>query len=266
MSELAKVDADVELDGSQVATDDSREDGGAEGEGGKKAKPADEAKLSKREHEQLLKRLGELEQSERYWSERARAGEKPEAEPDDEPPPEDDEPPADDTTDQFIEDLSKKGLEALVKRGVLTKKAAIEIIQREARKVAREVVGVETKKLATDAELIRQFPDLEDRESALFKRTGELFREDVKGDPTLRDSPRALILAARTAKAELALESKGGGDDSRAARIRAQAGDRSGSRGFDEDQDTMGPAAREIAERMGVSEKQFRAHRERRAR
>ena len=267
MSEYAKKDDGEgldELQGQPAPDGDVGE--GEGGEGGKPekkaAKPSDEVKLSKKEYEALQKRVAEADETAQYWAERAKPPEKAEKPEDEEKAA--DEPEDDGDVDKFVTDLTKSGLKALVNRGVLTKKEATEIIQREARKVTKELVAAEVKRVSTDAELVRQFPDLQNRESEHFKRTSSIYREMVEQDETLKRSPQALFLAARAAKAELAAE-KPKGDSGRDARIRAQAGDRGGGRSHEEgDDDTsLGPEAQAVIAAFKIDEKGYRRHMER---
>lgn len=254
---------------------DSPDKGGDKG--GDKSKGKDDiVSLSRKEYEALQRRLDELAESERYWAERAKgakdSGGDPVDEDDyDERDEEEDDEPADDDPDKVLDEFSTKGVEALVKRGVLTKKAARELIRKEAEKIARQVVGMESKRLQSDAALLRAFPDLADESSALFKRTAEIFKADVARDPTLKKSSTALMLAARAAKAELEAEARAArrhdDEEDRLHRIRRQSGDRSrGRTDFDDDDDgDLGPEARELIARMsryGVTEEKFKQSRE----
>lgn len=214
--------------------------------------------------------LGELRESERVWFERyerlAKGG-RPEPDPD----ADDDGPEVeDDTADKLVDEFSSKGIEALVKRGVLTKKAAKELIRKEAEKVAREVVGKAETRAVRDSQLFAEFPELRDANSDLYKRTAEVYRQMVKDDPDAADSTRALARAAKEAKLTMRIEQleRGGGrdrDDDRARRVAAQAGDR-GRGGGEFRDDDMGPEAREVLrafERYGATEEDFLRERER---
>jgi len=143
---------------------------------------------------------------------------------------------------------TKRGVEALVNRGILTRKQARDLIREEAAKVAKDLIRNETKKLQTDAEIARQFPELQDQNSALFKKTGELFRSMVADDESLARSPKALLLAARAAKAELAAAGNGSGEEERLRRIAQQGGgDNARGAAFDsEADDTLTPMQRKI--------------------
>lgn len=225
----------------------------------KAAKPERDSEVDKlrKEFEALRKERDELAASERYWAEQARGKGKPADEP--EPEPEDEEDgPEDDTPDKQFEEFSAKGVEALVKRGLLTKKAAREIIRKEAEKIARSVVGETVTRLskqqAEDGKLARDYPELSDEKSPLFARTRDIYREMVADDAGLKNSPAALRLAARTAKAELDASER-----DRRGRIARQGeqGSRNGGGMDSGDDDTLSPRQREILKafnRDGTSE------------
>jgi hypothetical protein len=244
--------------------------GAKTGEPGKpKGKDGEDFAASVRELRNELKaakgQIDELRGSERVWFDRyeklAKGG-KPE--PADGADPDDDDPEiADDTPDKLVDEFSAQGVAALVRRGVLTKKAAKELIRREAEKVAREVVGRATTAAVKDSQLFGEFPDLRDTKSELYKRTAEVYREMVKDDPDAANSTRALARAAKEAKLTMRIEQleKGGGrgDDDRERRIAAQGGDRGRSGGEFRDDD-LGPEAREVLkafERYGTTEEDY---------
>lgn len=168
----------------------------------------------------------------------------------------DDEPEEGDVADDF----ANNGIEALVKRGVLTKKAAKEIIREEARRVAREEVEASKRGMMQDAELASKFPELADETSDLFKRTREIYDREVKEDPAAARNPKTLMRAAKEAKADLVMEGRWQerrGDGRRQERIDAQAGDRSyggrGGRGDDDRDDTLSPQQRTIVQKFQAS-------------
>lgn len=223
--------------------------------------------LSKKEWQAHQARLKEVEESERYWSSKARKDEPAADEPDDEPDDEDDDEPeiTDDDPEKFTDDLSAKGIDALVKRGVLTKKAAKEMISRL---VSRQVDSIVTKRIGQvqkgmleDAKLIQKYPDLNDPKSELHKITAAKYKEMVAEDKSIPKST-ALRLAAKEASLELR---ERGGD--RQERIRRQGGqaDTRGSRGYEiDDEDDLGPQARELVSafsRYGVDEESMKKFR-----
>lgn len=231
----------------------------------------DDAKALRDEIAALKRQNQELADSERYWADQARAvgkkGGKTEADPDDEgeEEPEDDE--EDDDADKVVEDFSAKGIRALTKRGLITAKQAKELIAKEAAKIAREIVGTEAAKLRQDADLVQKYPELSDKDSDLFKRTAEVFKEMVADDPSLKKSPKALMMAARTAKAELRA-TQGRGEEDRLEKVRRQSGER-GSRGRSmadgDDDDSIGPQTRAVLSELasyGVTEEGFKKQRQ----
>lgn len=266
----------------ETPTDDAGESsdkGGADGgkvadKGGDKSKgkDGDGVTLTRKDYDALQRRLDELQESERYWADRAKGAKASGGDPSDEDDDQDDDPDLDEDPDKVLDEFSTKGIDALVKRGVLTKKAARELIRKEAEKIARQVVGSESKKLQSDAELLRKFPDLGDEKSDLFRRTAEIYQAEVKRDPALKRSTAALMLSARAAKAEIDAEKRASkrdeSEESRLDRIRRQAGDsnRRGRADFeDDDEGDIGPEAKELISRMsryGVTEDNFRKSRE----
>ena len=215
-----------------------------------------EERLAKLEKElaERDKRIQELAESERYWAEQARKAAEFDDDGDDEEP-EDDFGVEDDSPDKFVEELSEKGLEALVKRGVLTKREARELIREEAQRIAKQAIEAETRKLQADAEIVRQFPELQDEKSELFQHTAKIFKEMVAEDESLKHSPKALLLAARTAKAELAASGRGvGGEEDRLRRIARQGGgDHARGAAFDaDDDDSLTPTQKKILEALNA--------------
>lgn len=151
------------------------------------------------------------------------------------------------------DDFATNGIEALRKRGVLTKKEAKELMREEARKVAREEVERSRKSMIADTELLQAFPGLSDPKSELFQRTQEIYNEQIKRDPSLKGSSQTLPMAARIAKAELIAEGRA---DARQDRINRQSGDRSTGRGnsFDEEgSDELSATQRSILEKFNAS-------------
>lgn len=212
-----------------------------------------------------------------YWAEQARLGRRsPESA---EPIVENDDPDYDENEDSaaFVDDLSTKGIKALEKRGVMTKKATKAMIAEEATKIAREIardaVGKARTSMTQDAELVSQFPELRDEKSELHVETKKIFATAVAKDPSLKNSPTALMMAAENARNRIA--ARGGdratvGDDTEQARqrrIREQSGDGGRRRGegfAEEDDDSIGPEARNMLSQMsrfGVSDKEYQSER-----
>lgn len=238
--------------------------------------PADAAPTAKdmadlrAENARLAKTNGELADSERFWSERARAGEKPE--PKEAPAPAATPADEDDYDDpaKFVEALSTKGAKAvagyLKKAGYITKAEAEEL----ATKSAKAVVDVARASLTADAELIGRYPELKDDTSALFKATAKHVKEMIADDPKLKNSPMVLKTAAKLAKLELAAADKENkpeetAEEKRQARIDAQSGSRGrrAAASFDDDDDDthIGSQAREIMDAMHVTDADYLAER-----
>ncbi len=227
------------------------------------------------------RRIQELTESERYWSDRARGGAAPE--PEETPDPEDpeDEPQVrDDKPEKLVDDISNKGIQALVERGVITRKQAKELIAKEvekqARKVVEEVVGRERTKLTVDAEIMTKYPELRDEKSPLFAKTRDIYKEVVRRNPAKANDPEALLDAAERARLTLEIESLKSGrsaeheeepepaERNRQDRIRAQASDRGRrSSEFEADDSRLGDEAREVIRQMGITEDDFRDSRQR---
>lgn len=247
---------------------DSPQKGGgkqtSEGGGGKKAaaKPNDELASLRTELETERRRRTELEESERYWAGQARnaaaAPIKPKPDRDEELDDDLSDPdPADDTPEKLLDEFSSKGVAALVKRGVLTKTAAKELILKVARQEARKIVENERGNMQRDAQLYREYPDLQNSESELFKETAKVYRARVQRDPTLAKSGEALMMCAEIAQIKLSAQTEKGNLDERKQRARDQMGDTSrGRRGAasfeEEDDDTLSPGQRQIMERLNA--------------
>jgi hypothetical protein len=204
---------------------------------------------TREEFEQLNMRLAEMAEEARHNRELLAQflsrQTQPAAEPDKDEEIEDD-------TD-VADDFAANGIQALVKRGVLTKREAQEMVREEARRIAREEVERSRESLIRDAELARQYPELANEQSELFKRTQAIYQEMTQREPSLKNSAQTLPMAARLAKAELIAE---GRQDARQDRIMRQSGDRGYSSrygGFDDDSNELSPTQRAIIERFNAS-------------
>lgn len=243
--------------------------------------------ISKAEFERMQRETVEAKQSERFWADRARGnGHGPAAPPqivEEEDPIETsdllpkpqkvsgsaavDEAIFNDP-DKWLEAIAKgpRAIEALIRnQGYVNAEQVAEI----AAKVARRTVDVERGKITTDNRLMNAFPDLADNQSELFKATAEEYQELIAFDPAAKNSPATLFAAAKAAKARLGSKRRPDDEDyednydrvesNRRRRVEAQDGSRAGRATRDEDSDTMGPQARQIAKLMGVTEDEFRA-------
>lgn len=211
-----------------------------------------------------------------------------------------DEPEADEPEDPaaLVEDLSKFGRDALAKRGFVRKADVVKIVREESRKAAKtaatQVVQRARTEVGREGAVIREFPDLADPESELYKATAAHVRAAVKLDPVAARNPVTLYLAAKAATAELGAGEErrpqrgqerergreSNGDDfemedddrepvarkaprrsERDMHIAAQSGDR-GRQGKsrvsrDDDQFVMDDNARDVARQMGISAEDF---------
>jgi hypothetical protein len=256
-----------------------------------KGKDKDDVAALRAENETLRKTNQQLSDSERFWADKAsKAGrgaddEDGDLEDVDDPAPkggkkkaaaddadEDLEDPA-----KFVDALSTQGPRAIAKwlkkNGYVTG-AEAEVL---ATKTAKQAVTAARQAMTHDAELVGDYPDLKDEKSELFKETSAIFSGMVKKDPSLKKSTVALMMAAEQAKLKLQIKGGGsrerdeGGDEGdreleRQRRIRSQNGDR-GRRGDsfeDDDDDSMGPQAKEVLAafgRFGVDEAAYKSER-----
>ncbi len=171
----------------------------------------------------------------------------------------------------FIEALSTKGSKAIAaylkREGLITRAEAEEIAQ----KSARGAVAAAKKSIQQDTRLLSSHPELNDESTPMYKLTGEIYRDMVRDDPSMKDSPAALNLAARTAKAELKSKEKAAdpGDDDetkRLDRIKAQSGDRGrrSSAAFQGDDDAAPDSETlRMLKTMGVKPEDFKAEKKR---
>lgn len=219
------------------------------GEGKQPKEDKDSIRLSRADYDTMREELAEL----KFWkNSQAR-------EDDDEPEPKSAkraEPEDDDDLEallkedpeKFTDEFSAEGLKALVKRGFITEKRAKRLLGDIAEKLVSErlealvdgKISKAQKAMLSDAEILQKYPELNDPESALTKRTKEVYREIMAED---KSTPKgtALRLAARTASAEMR--------DTREERIARQGGGsdrrRGGYTGEDEDSD-LTPTQRRI--------------------
>lgn len=222
----------------------------------------------------------------RFWAGRNSAPSAT-ADPDDEVQHEED-----DTSDisekpeQFLDDVSKDGLNALKKRGFVTQ-ADVDRQIREAEQRTEARVTARLNDSGFDAKLAVEFPELvEDSKlvkagkaptSELYKRTGEIYRASIEEDPQLKGSKSALLIAARQAKAEIKAEKSAKGRESdpidahqprpgataRRERIERLASVPSKNEDRDDEEPGISSEAREVMSKLGVTEAQFVKNRDR---
>lgn len=244
-------------------------DAASDGESQSSATPAkDTVELSKAEHAQLLRRLGDLEFSERYSAQRLKEFESAPNRAQQQEAMNEDDPEVD---GDVADDFASNGIEALTKRGVLTRKEAKEMMREVAREVAGEAIKKSQAGLIQDAEMAREFPDLNDNGSELFKRTQAIYRAEIAEDPNAAQNPRTLIRAAKEARSDMRFagipessRSQRGGEDgfnegysreeSRLARVRAQSGNASrGRNDYDDDPDALDSEQQRIIARFNAT-------------
>lgn len=249
--------------GGEPAAEPKSSDSSKDGEGKGKDKGSDDVAALRAQIDGLTRKQAELEAANRYWEQRLGAGSRA-ADPDDdgeEPEDEGEDDPADDGN--AFDDFSKKGIEALVKRGVLTKKAAAELIEKQARRIVREVVTHETNKLRADGELYDKYPELKDLKSDHAKLTAQYFQEAIRKDRSAAKSSWALEMAAARAKAELEAKTAANRREEPEARrrriaVQSPGGDAWGGGGDDLMDDGPSPAQLALAGKFGFSAEEAR--------
>lgn len=140
---------------------------------------------------------------------------------------------------ELIDQLSKGDVSTLAKKlNGLTKKEAAALIQKEARKIAREEVGAARAELSQRDQLKRDFPDIDNSKSELFKEADAILKEKIAaGTPKeLLAQPHQFRMLIELAKARVDARTPDRGA-SRAAAIAAQQGATGGGGGRDMDED-----------------------------
>lgn len=177
--------------------------------------------------------------------------------------------PADETEDDvledpaaIVEDLSKLGTQALAKRGFMRKADVLKLVRSESRKAAATASTQAVARAKTEVSqqnvVMREFPELADPESDLFKETAARVRRAIAIDPKAANSPATLYIAAEAAKAELERKGEGNGGGKRKVV-------RDGSRGddFDEvddfDDEDREPVARQPRQRQTENDRRIAA-------
>lgn len=235
----------------------------------------DNVTITKSELDGLRRELTERTESERYWAGLARSsGRAPAPTVEDDTPDgreflDEDEPNpelADDTAEKLVNDFASTGVAALSKRGFITKADAHKIAADVAVKVSRELISRERQKMSADEAIIKDFPELKDQDSDLFKETAKRYTKVLKMDPSAMKSPAAFYLAAESAKEFLRGRQprqdedrdRGGREREEDRRDRANAQDgRARGRSQVVDDDMLGEEAKSIIKAMGISEKEF---------
>lgn len=232
------------------------------------------------ENKRLSTRISESENDARYWQQRARGGanedrqpEPEEPEPAAEPDPVEEIPP-----EQFLEVLSKEGIKGLRRFGFMTQREVDAKVAEVARDGDRKLAAA-AQSVAIDNRLAREFPELlednqrvhrgEKPQTELFNRTSTIFRELVADDPTLKNSPGAMLMAARQAKGQLDAEKKakegqqdgnGNRQRDRRERIDTQRGERDRPEEFEGGRPELPSQARDVIAALshhGVKEEDY---------
>lgn len=245
-----------------------------------------EQEFTRAEFESLRRERDEARESEKFWATRARSGDQQQTDEEPEQINTADLVPeitGDSTVDEAIfndpdkwADAISKGpaaIKAFVKTmGLITGAEAADI----AAKVARRTVDIERQKITSDNIVLRDFKELADPTSDLFKATAVVLKQLVAMDPNARKSPATLYAAAKAAKAELdakkparraAADADDDDDrydrpeqeDDRRRRSDAQDGTRNKGRDAVDDMDMLGPEAKEVIRAMGITQEEFSA-------
>lgn len=241
---------------------DEKEKGAAQSDSGKSSNSqagAPDTESLARQIELLRQELKQVRESERYWAEMAQRSTKKRAVEPDEDEEEEDESQGDEQeeaepVERFLDELASSGVKALRKRGLVT--------MEEVQKMIERALSEQRKQLMQDAELVKQYPELMDESSPLFSKAREIYREMVQKDPSLKNSPVALEMAAKLARAEVQGQQRA--QDSSSAR--AAAFERIGSqrRSQNADDGPLSPAQREIIAKFNrdggvrITEEQYR--------
>lgn len=146
-------------------------------------------------------RAKESEETARYWAERARA----------QPAQRVEEPEAEKIDDiDLVDIITTRGAEGL--REVLSRMG---FAKRE--ELIAEVVATRGAERAEEV-VLKKYPDLADNSSPLFKKTAEIWNQ-LKQDPDMARSQNLMMIAARTAAAELGLKADARGGPRRSPEV-----------------------------------------------
>ncbi len=232
------IDDESEAEGVETADDapddDAAKDGDGEGHKGKGEGPS--LRELQRELRELRKSQEELTRTAEYWRGKAegKAG-AANAEPEED---EEEITVEDDLVDAISSNDATRVAKALKSMGFVREKDV------------RQTIASTRAAMTAEAKLIQQFPDLADESSEFYEATKKHYRELVKEDPALAQSPATLKTAARMAQLELGEAATA--EESRAARVSRQAGGRTvrataGSKAGNQD---LSPAQRRIIENL----------------
>lgn len=230
------------------------------------------------------RQLADVQASERYWAAQARARGEVVEEVEEEEIPAD--PEITETAEQFLDDVGKRGMKAITDRGFMTKAQVAKMVADGVAEANSNLQAARTD-ATFDAQLAAEFPEIaadgarvrngEEPKSELYKRASPIFKQMVKLDPQLATSKSALIMAARTAAAEIKAEGKKAdvterGDrkegenshEARRNRIDRQRSDRSEAGGEEVDgTPQLSMQQKDILRHLKVSEQDFIKHSDR---
>jgi hypothetical protein len=134
----------------------------------------------------------------------------------------------------LLDELSKGQIGALVKKGVLTKKDAAALIDKQARQIVREEIVRARSSITHEQKLLKKHPEIDDPNSELFKAVRARMHE--RGNPAIYRDPENFADLVDLVAEKLKLKTNGA---SRSAAIAAQQGATGGgsSSSFDDDDD-----------------------------
>jgi hypothetical protein len=221
--------------------------------------------------DKLEKQNRELAESERYWAEQAKQGGKAAEKADD---PDDDLPAVEDidiSPDKFLEELEAKGPKAIL--DVVKKAGFVPAAEAKAmaERIADKRLQAERGRMQAEAQIFREFPDLADEESDLYKETARVFKEMVEEDPALANSTAAFKSAARLAQRSLGGGGKAAGkepaslaermlSESRRERVAQQGFSRGVQSPGEDGDDELTPSQKAAARNLGVSDAEYRKY------
>ena len=252
----AEDEGKLDLEGQFDEEDEPKKPAAKAGEkGGDQSKRGGEKTivLSRKDYEALQARAREKEVEEAYWRGKAEAGSKGKRESDEDE--EDAAPPVrkakpateDEDAEAFLADVNKRGMKAIRERGMMSRDEVEALIEERAAKIARGEVGKATEALHSDAQLIRQYPDLNDPESEFSKRVAKEVRGLVAADKNLARSNATILAASRIVAAQMRSEKSDTTNRDRERRIAKQA---PVSRRGEDDSITVPPLQRQMLSGM----------------
>lgn len=212
-----------------------------------KTEPKDETKALHEELARLKRENAETKQQAEFWARKAEEAAKPETKKAAEPKPE--------SPDEFIDDLSKRGVAAILDRlpKGLDKEAMEDLLDRK--------LGAMTEGFGKQAALVREYPDLNNPDSELHKLTMAELESYEQDDKEFKRTPTTIKIAARTAAA--ILEAKKAREDKKA---RMEAANGYGGEPIDDEDAGSTRVSRRLANAaatMGISPEDIRKAKER---